>query len=192
MLLTVQNNRKLSDQKIQHGATSLMSCAPKEISRLPAAVIQFIIKVKWSLLQRRYTRKQYLNSCFIFPVRSYSCQSTYRFLKRWFCLDSLWHTHSWVYSWSENSSLRSSEKAALHKDVCTDCQQPPAHAGSLQAQVFGKAGARSPLGCAGAGQAIGSPTAYMTCLHFPQRTSNPEWAVLAAELSFVKHCLALK
>lgn len=111
-----------------------MSRAPKEISRSPAAVIQFIIKANWSLLQRRCTGKKYFNFWFIFPVKSYSCQSTYRFLKRWFCLDSLQHARSWGSSWLENNSSRSFEEATLHEEVPTDSQWPPAHTGSPKSQ----------------------------------------------------------
>lgn len=169
-----------------------MSRDPKEISRSPAAVIQFIIKANWSLLQRRCTGKKYFNFWFIFPVKSYSCQSTYRFLKRWFCLDSLQHARSWGSSWLENNSSRSFEEATLHEEVPTDSQWPPTHTGSPKSQVFGQAGARSPLGCARVGQATGSLAAYLPRHRFPQQTSNPERAVLAAEAPFVKHWLALK
>lgn len=133
-LLTVQNNCKLSEQEIQHGATSLLSCAPKEVSRLPTDVIQFIIKAH---LQRRYARKKYFDSWFIFPAKGYSCQSTYRFLKRWFCLESLQHVLSWVYSWWEDNSSRSSEEAALHEEIPTDSQCPPAHTRRPKSQVLG-------------------------------------------------------
>lgn len=115
-----------------------MSRAPKEISRLPAAVIQFIIKANWSLLQRRCTGKKYFNSWFIFPVKSYSCQSTYGFLKGWFCLHSLRYARSWVCSWLENNSLRSFEEATLHEEVPTDNQWPLAHTSSLKSQSLGR------------------------------------------------------
>lgn len=83
-------------------------------------------------------KKKYFNSLFIFPVKSYSCQSTYRFLKRQFCLDSLRHAHSWVYSWSERNSSRCSAEAALHEEIPTDSQCPPAHTSNPESQVFGE------------------------------------------------------